>query len=142
MARRVIVELLCDPCLVQDKNEVEGEELPPLPLIGNKPRVLVLCPRHRAEVYEPLLQMVKDYGQIVDIDSQGTRTVPAKKASPASAPARPTGDLRCPECGREDFGGPQGLGSHRFRAHGITKERAAELRAEEAEESTGEVQTG
>lgn len=123
MARVITVQTLCDPCLNLDKAEVPGEELPPLPLVGNKPRVLAVCQRHKAEVYDPLLAMVRDYGQIVDIDGTTSNGKATKKVVQAGA------GLTCPECGRDDFAAPQGLGAHRFRAHGVTKEQAAEQRA-------------
>lgn len=128
MARRVIVETLCDPCLAKG-SEVAAEELPPLPLIGNKPRVLALCPDHRAEVYEPLLAMVKEHGQIVDIEPATGTTAKArvKTATPEA------GSLDCPECRAAEtprsFTTPQGLGAHRYRVHGVEAASKQEKRA-------------
>ena len=121
MARQVIVQTLCDPCLAKGE-EVDAEELPPLGLVGNKPRVLALCDVHRKEVYEPLVQMVKDYGQIVDIEP-ATASTPRKPAKAAAAPAPASAALPCPECEAagtpRSFNAPQGLGAHRYRAHGV-----------------------
>jgi hypothetical protein len=128
MARRVIVKMLCDPCLAGGV-EVEAEELPAMTLTGNKPRVLALCESHRNEVYDPLVAMLKDHGQIVDIEpATGTASAPkaAKKTAAAKAPAPGvSGEVQyhCPEC-REageprSFTAPQGLGAHRYRAHGV-----------------------
>lgn len=128
MARRVIVETLCDPCLAQG-TEVAAEELPPLPLIGNKPRVLALCPDHRAEVYEPLLAMVKEHGQIVDIEP-ATGTAPRARVKATTSDG---GSLDCPECRAagtpRSFTAPQGLGAHRYRAHGVESASKQEKRA-------------
>jgi len=126
MARRVTVQLLCDPCLADGK-EVEAEELPPLNLVGNKPRVLALCEGHRAEVFDPLVEMVKAHGQILDIDAGAAPAkASAKKSSRPAASGASVGDpLVCPECGRDDFAAPQGLGAHRFRAHGVASQAKA-----------------
>jgi hypothetical protein len=111
-------------------SEVAAEELPPLPLIGNKPRVLALCDVHRKEVYEPLVEMVKEFGQIVDIDGTAA-TAPKRSASRSSSPAPSSDALWCPECEAagtpRSFTAPQGLGAHRYRAHGVespTKQQA------------------
>jgi hypothetical protein len=132
MARRVITTMLCDPCLAEG-NEVEGEELPPLPLIGNKPRILALCEDHRAEVYDPLVEMVREHGQIVDIEPgpravarparTRTRTRPEREPEPEpESPAEePVAEYECPDCARS-FTTPQGLGAHRSRVHGYRKQ--------------------
>lgn len=43
------------------------------------------------------------------------RTEPEPEALAPEAPEL----LTCPECGRDNFRGAQGLGSHRFRSHGV-----------------------
>lgn len=116
MARRVIVETLCDPCL-KAGSEVEAEELPPLNVVGNKPRIMALCPDHRVQVYDPLVEMVKEFGQIVDIEPK------AEPASGTKRKAQAAGSYDCPECAAagepRSFSAPQGLGAHRYRAHGV-----------------------
>jgi hypothetical protein len=134
MARRVTVHTLCDPCLAMG-SEVEAEELPPLNLVGNKPRTLALCEDHRKEVFDPLVQMVKDHGQILDIEpsaSSGSGSAAPKRtaAKTAKAPAVTSSvGLECPECAEagtpRSFTAPQGLGAHRYRAHGVESTKKA-----------------
>jgi uncharacterized C2H2 Zn-finger protein len=91
MARQVIVKTWCDPCLDADQ-ETEGTELPPLklPELPGRARVLALCEVHRKEVYEPLVDMLRELGQTVDGEGNpaGARG-PLKKTpmEPAGAPA-------------------------------------------------------
>ena len=91
MARQVIVKTWCDPCLDADQ-ETEGTELPPLklPELPGRARVLALCEVHRKEVYEPLVEMLRELGQTVDGEGNpaGARG-PLKKTpmEPAGAPA-------------------------------------------------------
>lgn len=130
MARRVTIQTLCDPCLKQDR-EVDGENLPPLTLIGSKPRIIALCPEHMVNIYKPLLEAVREFGQPIDIEpameGQPARKASSKRSSAAtstaveSSPAKPppSEPIICPECGRDDFQAPQGLGAHRWRAHGV-----------------------
>lgn len=119
MARRVIVETLCDPCLAGGV-ESQAVELPPLPLVGNKPRIVALCVKHHGELAEPLIEALKEFGQIVDIEGG---EVKRPKAGQKLRDAANDGQFDCPEC-REagtprSFAAPQGLGAHRYRAHGV-----------------------
>lgn len=126
MARQVTIRTLCDVCL-KDSRETEAEELPPLNLVGNKPRILALCDEH-SKPYDDLVSLIKDFGQIVDIDGEP----PVKEVTPrrprAASKSTPTvaansgGEYECPECDNT-FGTPQGLGAHRFRSHGVRSEQ-------------------
>lgn len=128
MSRRVIIETICDPCLKAGQ-EVEAIELPPVTLFGNKPRLLALCEAHRAEVYDPFLNMVKTFGQTIDLEAASNEP----SSSPASNGKRQSStsagqSLPCPDCSRE-FGSPQGLGAHRYQAHGVTAASKQEAKA-------------
>ena len=57
MARTVMV--LCDVHLEEGKR-VAAEELPPIEIEGNGPRVLALCREHKREYYDPFVDLVDD----------------------------------------------------------------------------------
>lgn len=70
MARELIIRELCDVCLGERDEKVDGQLTPPLYLANPsgktlKPRVLTLCPEHWA-VWEPLRAWLEAYGQTLD----------------------------------------------------------------------------
>lgn len=79
MAREVIVRTWCDQHLAEGQR-AEAVELPPLALheVGSKPRVVALCEPCRKELYDPLVQLLKAHGQVVDEQYR-----PTKRATPA-----------------------------------------------------------
>lgn len=98
MAREVIVRTWCDPCLANDVQE-EGTELPPLTLpglTGNKRRVLALCDVHRKEVYQPLLELLEEHGQMVDDEGNPSGPRGPYKTRGASQGNSTQGSLTCP----------------------------------------------
>jgi hypothetical protein len=166
MAREVIVKTWCDPCLGEDAHS-EGRELPALhlpELPGPKPRVIALCERHEKEVYQPLLNLLLEYGQPVDDD--GNPSGPRGRYGQASGPDAVT----CPDCGHVspnrsalsshsrgqhgkslaqllglpapyicpecDYASnrPQGLAAHRRAVHGVVGARRLEQEASERQE--------
>lgn len=93
MAREVIVRTWCDPCLAEDVQE-DGVELAPLllpELGGTKPRVVALCEVHRKELYQPLLDLLEEHGQMVD--EEGNPSGPRGKYTRAKDVPNPLG---CP----------------------------------------------
>jgi predicted RNA-binding Zn-ribbon protein involved in translation (DUF1610 family) len=111
MARQVIVKTWCDPCLEQSV-DTEGEELPPLklPELPGRARVLALCEVHRKELYDPLVEALRELGQTVDAEGNpaGARG-PLKKTpmepaitGPSSTPSSAElGPTTCPDCFKE-----------------------------------------
>lgn len=125
MAQRIEVQTLCDPCLASGE-EVDAEELPLLNLVGNKPRLLALCPTCKIQ-YDQFVELVKTYGQIVEGDGTERPIAPRRQAGQARSTAGdPPGTHVCPECGRDDFKAPQGLGAHRWAAHGVQSPNKAD----------------
>ena len=66
MARTVMV--LCDVHLEEGKR-VAAEELPPIEIEGNGPRVLALCRRHKREYYDPFVDLVDDLARDLSDES-------------------------------------------------------------------------
>jgi len=128
MARQVTIRTLCDVCLNTD-TETDAEELPPLNLVGTKARILALCDEHRTP-YDDLVTLVKEFGQTVDIDGQSPvkERVTRKRStsSSTSSSSDDDGEYQCPEC-EKMFSTPQGMGAHRFRAHGVRSQATAAL---------------
>jgi hypothetical protein len=119
MAREVIVKTWCDPCLAEDVNE-EGTELAPIllpELGGTKPRVVAVCEVHRKELYQPLLDLLAEHGQMVDEDGNptGPRGSYKKRANSTQGP------LTCPAEGC-DHSSPNrsALSSHVRNMHDTT----------------------
>jgi hypothetical protein len=99
VAREVIVRTWCDVCLDNDQ-ETDATELAPLLLPevgGTKPRVVALCEVHLKEVYQPLVDVLRDHGQIVD--EEGNPSGPRGKYGKAK-PGDP-GSWNCPAEGCE-----------------------------------------
>lgn len=103
MARDVVTYIWCDFCLGQDDTKTDAEELPPITVGTNKPRVLALCKEHRETWYEPMVEALKEFGVIVDGSS------PAKSVIRPTSPMDPKGTLEvtadgrvlCPVCKAE-----------------------------------------
>jgi hypothetical protein len=104
VAREVIFKTWCDLCLAAEQKNVEGIELPALalPEVGNKPRVVALCEVHRKELYDPLVEVLREHGQIADEAGQPTGHTgprgPYKKRG-ATAKENVPGGMDCPQCG-------------------------------------------
>lgn len=128
MAREVIVMTWCDVCLAEDVQE-DATELPPLliPELGTKPRTMALCEVHLKEVYEPLVSLLREHGQMVDAD--GNHTGPRGKykkagkstAAPAASSPAAADEDGCPVDGC-DYVAPNrsSLRSHVRRRHDVT----------------------
>lgn len=118
MAREVITRVWCDLCLSED-TQTEGVETPPITLGGHKPRVLALCDVHTKEVYDPLRDLLREFGQVVD-----ETAVRLPGTSPGS------GIFPCPDptCHKhvKPFKHEQSLRNH---AKGVHGKSVTELRA-------------
>jgi hypothetical protein len=102
MTQRTIVQTLCDPHLLEDDKEVDGQEYRlgiQFPGVTRWDWIVVdLCPDHAALLVDPA-QTLAAYGR--------TFQPPAGPGPQASV---------CGDCGRT-FDTPRGLGAHRKRAH-------------------------
>lgn len=97
MAREVIVNTLCDPCLAEDVR-TEGRELPAIQLPGvpgKAARVVAVCERHDKELLQPLVALLTEHGQAVDAEGQPTSTARGNRRGKANNQEAMT----CPVCG-------------------------------------------
>jgi hypothetical protein len=127
MAREVILRTWCDVCLAKDQNE-EGIELPPLHLVPGKPRVVALCEVHRKELFDPLVELLKEHGQPVDPDGNPTPGVRGhyqprrgQRSTPANERKLAEGGVPCPfpGCGMVSKSRPS-LQHHTTRMHQVS----------------------
>jgi hypothetical protein len=119
VAREVIVRTWCDPCLAEDRQE-DGVELAPLllpELGGTKARVVALCEVHRKELYQPLLDLLEEHGQMVDEEGNPSGPRGAYKKRALASPEA----LSCPAEGCDHISpNRSALSSHVRNMHGTT----------------------
>lgn len=117
MAREVLIQWWCDPCLADDV-KTPGRELSPLQLpelTGKRPRVITLCEQHEKELYTPLVELLEEHGQPVDEEGNPT----GKGRTPSSATPAYMEPITCPDCGHE-APNRSALSSHSRGQHGKT----------------------
>lgn len=105
MAREVVISVLCDPCMDKDE-KVEAEELPAfmLPGMRGRPRIIALCPVHKKEVFDPLFDVLKEFGQQVTNEGMAPKSIKTESSTkPPEAHALPAreGTGRAPRYARE-----------------------------------------
>lgn len=93
MAREHIISIWCDPCMEIDDVKTEGEEMPPISIGNQKPRVLALCKQHRTDFFEPLEEFVNRFGVLAEKLDGPPRT---KKAVGKIPPPGPTVAVEVP----------------------------------------------
>lgn len=118
MAREVIFKTWCDLCLVEEE-QVDGIELPAmaLPELPGKPRTIALCEVHRKEFYDPLVELLREYG--AHVDESGVPTGPRGKYKPRATTkvtATAGTGLTCPDC-QKVVPDRSGLSSHGRQQH-------------------------
>jgi len=118
VAREVILKTWCDPCLDNERH-VEGTELAPLllpELPGRQAVTLALCEVCRKEIYDPLVEALREYGQ--HVDEHGNPSGPRGKYKKAGSDGEP---LTCPAagCGHQSPNRPA-LASHARGQHDAT----------------------
>jgi len=106
VADEVVIQTWCDICMAEEL-KTTGE---PYRINGSR---VDLCTEHAGPI-TTALGLVEKYGWI---DKSPAKAAKAPSQALEASRAAP-GTLRCPECGKH-YKGPQGLGSHRRRAHGI-----------------------
>jgi hypothetical protein len=124
VAREVILKTWCDPHLDQGEH-VEGQELPPLllpDLPGRQAVTMAVCDVHRKELYEPLVDALREFGQ--HVDDEGNPTGPRGRYKKAEKPARKynetvEGGVKCPACEHRSPNVPA-LSSHARNTHDST----------------------
>lgn len=149
MAREVVINTLCDPCLSEEVRTGGVEVSATLGELGPKPQVIALCPSHRKALYEPLRDLLEQMGQ-------GDPSAPESSASSGTGKGRRAPNpTRCPQCSHESpnrsalgaharamhkktlgelegtplafpcpecergFTRPQALGAHLYQTHGV-----------------------
>jgi hypothetical protein len=130
VAQEVKTLTWCDIHL-QEKDETEPGQSWTLTLTppGERAytRTVDVCPACE-DPLDAVVQLLAEYGR-----KSGRGPYKARTSSPEpGAPAAVDGVFTCPECGRESAS-PQGLGSHRKRAHGVagtSKDAVRRARAE------------
>lgn len=108
MSRDVIVLLRCDVCPADAPPPEHVKEGIPLG-IGRTQVEVDLCPPHEEEARDTLQKFLSAGRKIKRTKTQDDAAVPAANGQEL---------FECPEC-QKKYRGPQGLGSHRKRAHGI-----------------------
>lgn len=100
MARQVVVNILCDGCLLEGEHEPAQEFT--LAFGTRKPKTLALCERHEKEAYRPLFELFEKTGSVVNQEPR-----PVKVDVEGAEPKRtgvpkllPDGGV-CPSCGGE-----------------------------------------
>jgi hypothetical protein len=139
--REVQIVISCDACFDQTQAKVSAQGVPPLGFDGRAAAGLDLCEAHRAELIDPLLEVLQrcaiDAEPVVTDGTGGQRwTCPACGRTVARSGAlshvwqvhRPdqarTQPPTCPDCA---FASPrsQTMGMHRVREHGWNPVAAA-----------------
>jgi hypothetical protein len=132
--REIQIVISCDACFEETQARVSAGAVPPLGFDGQAAAGLDLCEKHRAELIDPLLELLQRFAIEAEPtgpeDGRGPRwTCPRCGRTLAQASAlshvwqvhRPgqarTQPPECPDC---KFGSPrsQTMGLHRVREHG------------------------
>lgn len=131
MSKQLVTYVWCD-------NHPDDEQVPATTVritLGNQvPRELDLCDVCRKELIDPLQTLLAEQGQPVEPTGPDgrlactvtgcTKTYGSERAlrrhleSHDAAEGASVELLPCPECGKQ-CSSPAGLGSHRWRAHGV-----------------------
>jgi uncharacterized C2H2 Zn-finger protein len=113
MVREIIT--WCSPCFADEVRE------PGLTLVlaidGGKPQALDLCEVHHKQIAQPLLDVLAEYGQPVDISEQKR----SSKSAASVTSGRLEGGQECPvtTCGKS-YRNAASLSKHVRRVHGTT----------------------
>ena len=126
MPKEIVVNAWCDPCYAEGEHS-PGDEvtIAVADLARMKPRTLLLCERHRKEVYDPLREFLVVYGVATDTDAPTPS--PAKRRATSTRTRSdygpyPEGEWVCPhpECDRSDLKDKEKLQRHMRADHEIT----------------------
>jgi len=125
MPKEVVVNAWCDPCY-RDGVHTPGEEVTLAlgDLARFKPQVMLLCEPHRKEFYEPIRELLEEYGAATGTDA--STPVPAKRRSSTRTRSAygpyPEGEWPCPypDCDRQDLPNKEALQRHIRMVHGVT----------------------
>jgi len=123
MPKEVVVNAWCDPCYREgDHTPAEEVTIALGDLARNRPQVLLLCERHRKEHYEPLRELLEEFGMAADMDA------PVRPVKSRRSPVRveygpfPDGEWECPypDCGTADLNGKDRVQRHMRQVHGVS----------------------
>lgn len=123
MPKEVVVNAWCDPCFAEGEHEpAEEYTLGFADLARMRPRTLLLCERHRKEVYEPLRNLVEEFGATAGSELPG----PVKKSRQRGPRALdygpfPEGQWECPvpDCDSADLKDRTAVQRHTRIVHGV-----------------------
>lgn len=116
MAREIITRIWCDVCL-EDEQQVDATETPPIIMGSNKPRILALCETHEKEFLTPLRELLLAAGSLVDTGAPSVGRPPTRGRVVNEGPSYCL--VRgCSAAGRP-FKNEGSLGSHMRGVHSI-----------------------
>ena len=122
MPKLVIVNSLCDPCY-RDGENTEGEEVVIAlgDLARSKAQTMLLCERHRKEFYEPLRDLLDEFGAAVE----GGPVLSSTKARKD----KEAGPFRClaDECTAAPLKNVGSFNAHVRQKHGLTRGAYVEI---------------
>ena len=116
MPKIVITNSLCDPCY-RDGEQVEGEEV--VIALGDlarfKAQTMLMCERHRKEFYEPLRDLLDEFGA----STEGGPVFASTKARKD----RVSGPFKCQvdNCGAAPLKNVGSFNAHVRQMHGLTR---------------------
>lgn len=99
MARQVITKVLCDRHANLKDEQVEGEELDPITIGSNKPRVLALCGECRSEInIDSVIALVLEWG--IEAEAFAPKTAPSNVPGRQypTAKSKDSPPINCPAC--------------------------------------------
>lgn len=95
MPKELVINPWCDPCYEADERVLGEEVTLAFGDLGRmRPRVMLLCERHRKEFYDPLRELAEKFG---DTSGEAPTVKPSGRKGVGGRPS--VADLTCPECG-------------------------------------------
>jgi len=123
MPKEVVVNAWCDPCYSEgDHTPAEEVTITLADVARSRPQVLLLCERHRKEHYEPLRELLEEFGMTAGMDA------PVRPVKSRRSPVRveygpfPEGAWECPypDCDAADLNGKDRVQRHMRQVHGVS----------------------
>jgi hypothetical protein len=138
MPQELIVHNWCDVCFVE-KRQTEGTTTESISLGRGALKTLLLCEEHRAQILDPIHELLRKFGQTVEkpVSRPKSKSEPEPEPEPEPSPpaleSKPGGKangrkLTCPVKDCSTKGTKSSLKHHVTAVHGLTLPQAAYLK--------------
>lgn len=122
MPKEVVINAWCDPCYREGEHTPAEEVTAALgDLARMRPQGLLLCERHRKEFYEPLRELLEEFGAQVGDAPTPVKKTRAKARRGSNYGPFPAGEWECPlpDCDATDLKDKTAVQRHTRMIHGV-----------------------